>query len=286
MSMIQAREALKDTFSDIINKAQLGLTLRNEVLIERAEITMDDLERAKGGSLDLAVLEKLAFVLNLHFPSLRAIAKKEWQPEPQAPIDGLMRFTTLYQDTPTHAYLVFDPESRRAASFDTGMTCKPILDAVEIHGLKLTRVFITHTHPEHQADLDTLLALPQVIGYGSMSENSRKLSALRDGDGLTLGRLRIRVLGTSGHTAGGLSYFITGLEKPIVLSGDALMAGTMGKSPFAYAFAEALQTNREKLLTLPDETVLCPGHGPQTTVGEEKAHNPFYPEFKPDYLSD
>lgn len=283
MSIIQSREALKDTFSEILVKAQLGWALRNEVLSERAEITMDELERAKSGTLDPVVLEKLAFALRLHPPSLLALAKKEWYPEEQPPLEGLLRFTTLYQDQPTHAYLVFDPETRRAAAFDTGMSCKPLLEAVEKNNLSLTRVFITHTHPEHLEDLETLLAESRAVGYGSMAESRKNLSSLRDGDGLALGRLRIRVLGTCGHTNGGLSYLISGLEKRIVIVGDALFAGSMGKAPFTYAFEDALETNREKLFTLPDDTVVCPGHGPLTTMGEEKAHNPFYPEFKPDF---
>ena len=63
---------------------------------------------------------------------------------------------------------------------------------------------------------------------------------------------------------------------PVV--GDALFAGSMGGGMVSYA--DALRTNREKIMSLPDETVLCPGHGPMTTVGEEKKHNPFFPEFK------
>ena len=76
----------------------------------------------------------------------------------------------------------------------------------------------------------------------------------------------------------GITYLIEGMTSPIAVVGDAIFAGSMGGGMVSYT--EALQNNREKILTLPDNTVLCPGHGPLTTVGQEKEHNPFYPEFK------
>ena len=77
---------------------------------------------------------------------------------------------------------------------------------------------------------------------------------------------------------GGLTYVITGLARPVAIVGDALFAGSMGGGVVSYA--DALETNRREIFTLPDDTVICPGHGPMTSVAEEKHHNPFYPEFK------
>ena len=71
---------------------------------------------------------------------------------------------------------------------------------------------------------------------------------------------------------------INGLDSPVAIVGDAIFAGSMGGGIVSYS--DALRTNREKIMTLPDETILCPGHGPMTTVMEEKKHNPFFPEFK------
>jgi glyoxylase-like metal-dependent hydrolase (beta-lactamase superfamily II) len=144
--------------------------------------------------------------------------------------------------------------------------------------LQLQKIFITHTHMDHLADLDTLQQTSGADSYGSAAENPLGLKPLNHGDGFILGNLKIRVLGTSGHTPGGLSYFIEGLQYPLVIVGDALFAGSMGGA--AYAYQEALKNNRERILSLPDHTVICPGHGPLTTVTEEKAHNPFFPEFK------
>jgi glyoxylase-like metal-dependent hydrolase (beta-lactamase superfamily II) len=83
---------------------------------------------------------------------------------------------------------------------------------------------------------------------------------------------------TWGHSKGGISYVVSGLAKPVVVVGDALFSSSMGGG--MVSFADALATNRKELFTLPDETIVCPGHGPLTTIGEEKAHNPFYPEYK------
>jgi len=76
---------------------------------------------------------------------------------------------------------------------------------------------------------------------------------------------------------GGMTYVADGLERPIAIVGDAIFAGSMGGGMISYE--NALSTNREKIMTLPNETILCPGHGPMTTVGEEKRNNPFFPEF-------
>ena len=77
---------------------------------------------------------------------------------------------------------------------------------------------------------------------------------------------------------GGTTYAVSGLARPVAVVGDAMFAGSMGGGKVSYA--DALRTNREHILSLPDETIVCPGHGPMSSVGEEKGHNPFFPEFK------
>ena len=74
-----------------------------------------------------------------------------------------------------------------------------------------------------------------------------------------------------------MTYIIDGLAKPVAVVGDAIFAGSMGGGVVSYM--DALRTNREKIISLSDETILCPGHGPITSVGEEKMNNPFFPEF-------
>jgi glyoxylase-like metal-dependent hydrolase (beta-lactamase superfamily II) len=71
-----------------------------------------------------------------------------------------------------------------------------------------------------------------------------------------------------------VTFFIQGLSKPLAVVGDSLFAGSMGGGMVSYA--DALRNNRQQILTLPDATIICPGHGPLTTVGEQKDANPFF----------
>jgi glyoxylase-like metal-dependent hydrolase (beta-lactamase superfamily II) len=89
-----------------------------------------------------------------------------------------------------------------------------------------------------------------------------------------LGKLHIDTLKTWGHSRGGMTYVVNGLARKVAIVGDAIFAGSMGGGNVSYH--DALQTNLEQILSLPDDTIICPGHGPMTTVGEEKAHNPFF----------
>ena len=110
-----------------------------------------------------------------------------------------------------------------------------------------------------------------------------ELEALSDceliSEGFTLkcGALRLEALHTYGHSVGGITYLVDGLPCPVAVVGDALFAGSMGGGMVSYQ--DALRKNREKIMTLPDETIICPGHGPMSTIGEEKQYNPFFPEF-------
>ena len=97
---------------------------------------------------------------------------------------------------------------------------------------------------------------------------------IEEGKRFRLGALEIDSLLTWGHSQGGMTFVVRGLTRPIAIVGDSLFAGSMGGGNVSYN--DALRNNLEKILTLPDETIICPGHGPMTTVGEEKEHNPFF----------
>jgi hydroxyacylglutathione hydrolase len=269
---------LEDFAEDIINKARKGLTLSVEDLAERTAVSIEHINRVCSGDYQTApddnLIQQLAFVLNLCPKSLLDSAQKNYTPEPIPKINGLEMATTDFGEMTVNAFVVWDPSSKAAATLDTGSSCQPLLEIGEQNQLNWQRHFITHTHMDHLADLDTLLNNTGAKGYGSAIDNPLGLLPLRHGDGLILGNLKIRVLGTAGHTPGGLSYFIEGLEKPVVITGDALFAGSMGGAPFSYQ--EALENNLRHLFSLPDATLICPGHGPMSTVGEQKLMNPFY----------
>src|SRR5262249_36786326 len=97
---------------------------------------------------------------------------------------------------------------------------------------------------------------------------------IAEGKHFQVGNIDIESRLTWGHSPGGLTFVVTGLARQIAIVGDSLFAGSMGGGNVSYQ--DALRNNLDKILTLPAETIICPGHGPMTTVGEEKKHNPFF----------
>jgi glyoxylase-like metal-dependent hydrolase (beta-lactamase superfamily II) len=187
-------------------------------------------------------------------------------------------FNMPYFDMYVNAYVVRDLESKDVVVFDTSGDCSPILNHLKSNGYRTIYILLTHAHSDHVADLDRLKFSTKAAAFVSRMEPLSGVEPLDEGTVFELGALRIETKLTSGHSIGGLTYVIHGLEKPVAIVGDAMFAGSMGGGLISYE--SALKNNRAKILTLPDETVLCPGHGPLTTVGEEKKHNPFFPEFQ------
>ncbi len=268
---------LEDSFTDIVGKTQRGLKLADDELARRAAVSLDDLSRVKTGEVVETALPKLAAALGLGAAALTASAKKSWHPNPVT-VPGLAQFNTTYEDMTVNAYLVWDAKTREAAVFDTGADCGPIWQAVSTHGLAVRHILLTHTHPDHIADLARLKQQTGAPAHVCRLEAIPGTEPFAAGHRFTLGGLSIDTRQTSGHSVGGITFVISGLARPVAVVGDAIFAGSMGGGMIS--FADALANNRKHIFTLPDETVLCPGHGPLTTVGEEKRHNPFYPEFQ------
>ena len=181
-----------------------------------------------------------------------------------------------FEDMMVNAYLVWDREGGRAAAFDTGGDCTPLLDALKANRLTLDAIFLTHTHFDHVADLDDFVAETGAAVYVSELEKVGENHPDRRRPVVSRwARLTITARLTPGHSPGGLTYVVEGLRPPLAVVGDALFAGSMGGvAPEGYA--AALRANAENILALPGATVICPGHGPLTTVEAEKKHNPFY----------
>jgi glyoxylase-like metal-dependent hydrolase (beta-lactamase superfamily II) len=104
-----------------------------------------------------------------------------------------------------------------------------------------------------------------------------EFQAPREGLRLQLGRIAISPLSTPGHTPGGTTYLAQDDSREVAFTGDALFAGSVGRSRSAQSYSLLLEGIRKKIFTLAEETPLFPGHGPATTVGEEKENNPFFP---------
>jgi glyoxylase-like metal-dependent hydrolase (beta-lactamase superfamily II) len=268
---------LEDNFTDVVGKAQRGLALSDADLARRAGLSKAELSLFMAGRFDANTARKLAGPLNLGAGSLIELGEKSWYPAP-VEVPGLAAFTTPYGDMTVNAYLIFDAKTTQAAAFDTGATVAGMLDFIKARQLAVEFIFLTHTHEDHVADLSRLGKETGAAAHVGERERFQGAKPFAAGTDFRLGRLKIETRQTSGHARGGITYVVTGLERRLAVVGDALFAASMGGG--AVSYEEALRTNRKEIFTLPDDTVICPGHGPMTTVGEQKKHNPFYPEFQ------
>jgi hydroxyacylglutathione hydrolase len=150
------RIPLEDYITDIIGKTQRGLKLTDEALATAASIPVADLQAVKGGEIRENTLLALARPLGLERNALEALAHKRWYPQQPIFPSGFAAFNTVHEDMTVNSYLVWDARNKVAAAFDTGATCEPMLDLIRAEGLSVRYIFITHTHPDHIADLDRL----------------------------------------------------------------------------------------------------------------------------------
>jgi glyoxylase-like metal-dependent hydrolase (beta-lactamase superfamily II) len=142
------------------------------------------------------------------------------------------------------------------------------------HKLDVQLILLTHAHADHVADLPRLREETGADVFTPAREPVPGAELIEEGKHFRLGNLQIDTRLTWGHSPGGMTYVVTGLAHPIAIVGDSLFAASMGGGNVSYQ--DALRNNLEKILTLSDDTIICPGHGPMTTVGEEKRHNAFF----------
>jgi len=195
----------------------------------------------------------------------------------------------------TNAYLAGDPETRTAWVVDPGFSPEPLLDFIKEEGWQVSLVLFTHAHLDHIAGAgavrrlfpDSLLCIHKSEA-SFLTDPSLNLSALmglnivsppadrflEDGEVLKEGALSCQVIHTPGHSPGGLCFYFE--KENRLVSGDTLFQGSVGRYDFPTSDGEALFSSiREKLLPLPDETAVYPGHGPETVLGREKKTNPY-----------
>lgn len=264
---------LEDSHLDILGKAQRGLALSDDDILEQSGVTAAQLEAVREGLCDADVLSKLAGVLGLGAKALINAAERTWRPPPLE-LDGLAGFNTVFDDMTVNAYLIWDAATGHAVAFDTGADCRPLLAAANSRALLVKHLFLTHTHPDHIADLERFVESTGASVWVNFREPVDGADTFEEGKEFVVAGLSIGTRLTCGHAIGGITYVVSGLTRPVAVVGDAIFAGSMGGGKISYS--DALKTNRANILTLDDETILAPGHGPLTTVGEEKAHNPFF----------
>jgi hydroxyacylglutathione hydrolase len=193
-----------------------------------------------------------------------------------------------------NCYVLGDEETGEGAIVDPGDEAARIALAVEQTNLEIGQILVTHAHIDHvgavaaladeyacpvlmHAEAEPMLkqlptqAMTMGLRFGKVPTVDRYIE---DEEVLEVGGLRLESRYTPGHAPGHLAFYVE--SEGLVLSGDALFAGSVGRTDLFGGSMEVLMRSiRERLLTLPDETRVCSGHGPQTTIGNERTYNPF-----------
>ena len=190
--------------------------------------------------------------------------------------------------------VIGDETSREAIVIDPGDNISRVLDTVARHGLKVTQILITHGHIDHvggamklkratgapilinKNDRPQLQMLDMQAGWIGIAPPGEVTidASLEDGDSIRAGALNATVLHTPGHTEGSTCiYFPT--EKKLI-AGDTLFAGSIGRTDLPGGdFEKIMQSLHQRVMALPEDVTVIPGHGPATTIGDEKESNPF-----------
>src|SRR5262249_19884729 len=238
---------------------QRGLGISDSELAKKAEVNAQIIRKLRDGDFDDSALLSVAPVLGLEGRALGEIAKGEWHPEKIESLDGLAQFTSDYSGMAVNAYLVWDPAKRVAAAFDTGADSKEMVRFAKRQKLDVQLILLTHAHPDHVADLPGLREETGANVFAPSREPVPGAEEIDEGKKFRLGNLQIDTRLTWGHSPGGITYVVTGLARPIAIVGDSLFAGSMGGGNVSYR--DALENNLQKILTLPENTIICPGHG-------------------------
>jgi hydroxyacylglutathione hydrolase len=271
---------LEDHLGDIIRKARAmsGVSMADAARAAGLnETEFSGLEQSGNAGKKISFNE-LGALVGLNAAKLESIANG-WLPSVKdlSVWRELRQISTTEGSNQVHCYLVWDEVTREAALFDTGWDAAPVLKIVEQEQLQLKHLFITHTHHDHVAGMTKIREVFPKIFLHTDSKSAPPQHKNRRNDHIHLGSLRITNRETPGHAEDGVTYVIGNWSEDapyVAIVGDAIFAGSMGGA--AQSGALAKQKIREQIFSLPPETLICPGHGPLTTVAEEKAHNPFF----------
>ena len=270
---------LEDHPGDIIRKARQAANVSKEVVAQAGGISVAQLEALEdSGTVPAGTdLPGIAKVVGLDGAKLQRVANG-WLPQG---IDASrwreVRQIKTAQRLEVNCYLVWDEVTRAAALFDTGWEAGEVFRLVDEHKLQLNHLFITHSHEDHIAAIGQVRGRFPKIRLHSSSRNAPPEQRNRANDFIHLGTLRITNRDTPGHAEDGVTYVVGNFPENapnVAIVGDCIFAGSIGRG---FVSTDLLkQKIREQIFTLPDDTLICPGHGPLTIVGLEKQHNPFF----------
>jgi glyoxylase-like metal-dependent hydrolase (beta-lactamase superfamily II) len=252
---------MEDDFTYVIRKALRGHDLAPGEAAVHAGLAESDVMALLRGRFSETTARHLAPVLRLSAAALAGLPG--YQPEPRTEPFFQRLDMPFGGDGQVNAWLVRG--GGVTLLFDTGDSPRALALALDAAGSPAAAaVFLTHSHPDHTGGL----AETRLRGF--------REHTLTAGESVALGELTLHAFDLAGHCDGALGYFLEGLPAPACVVGDALFAGSIGGCPDPRRYRTALANLREHVFTLPDETILLPGHGPATTVGEERRNNPFF----------
>lgn len=271
---------LEDTFGDIVRKAMRGTGVSEAQLTGATGIDAGELKRwlRDEGAPGDGPARAIAKILKLDPGKLADSAAERWYP-PDIHRDDVRHHP--HDPHPSNGYVFFLEGGRRAALVDPAGIPANLLRILRDGDYHLQYVLITHKHADHcDATAEVAEAFPQAkivmhkLDSHAIGTLAGRALPIADGGELEFGDgARIRMLHTPGHTDGSSSFVF----QSVVFTGDTLFAGSVGGAyGDASTYNDILNSVRSKYFTLPDDTVLMPGHGPPTTVALERAHNPFF----------
>ena len=271
---------LEDNLGDIVRKARKAGNVSAETAAKAAGISVDEwntLEQT-GQPNSKVNYSELGKALSLSAQKLAAIAKG-WLPSSKdtSRWREFRMISTEKGGNTVNCYLVWDEVSREAALFDTGWFADPILKIIDDEKLQLKHLFITHTHEDHIAAMEPIKQRFPKILIHTDAKAAPPQHKNRRNDCIQVGSLRVTNRETVGHAEDHVIYLIGNFPEDaphVAIIGDTIFSGSLATGFISWD--QLKERVRSQIFSLPADTLLCAGHGPLTTVTEEKEHNPFF----------
>ncbi len=270
----------EDNFADIVRKASRGTKTTRGALAAASSIGSDRLEAllAERDRPTEAEARAVAGPVRLNPDKLTDIACRDWRPHP-IDLDEHIGHQ-INAPHPSNGYFLIEPDSNVAAFVDPGGDAENIIRVLERSGSKLEYILLTHKHPDHVDALSAVRkAFPNArvvvhpLDAAALGEKVRGAIDIADGQSLAFGKTEIQLVHTPGHTDGSSCF----LYRDFIFTGDTLFAGSVG-GLFGdrFGYDDLLLSVTTRIFPMKGTTVVLPGHGPPTTIEQEREHDPFF----------